>query len=703
MLESSWVPPHSPLLPLSRVRSPWLRSLTMLLMDATLTLASLVGSVLLRFEGHPPQKWLAVLEQGVPLLVALRLVVLSGMGLHRWSFHGSGLYEAGRLALANAVASLLFLVSLVLLGLPRWPETVVATEFFLTTALLTGFRFAPRLLWIWRLDRRRARDQGKQRTLIVGAGNAGELLLHDLLHSSRGCHHVVGLVDDDPLKHGTQLSGKPVLGPISDLPELVERCQVSAVLIAIPLLPPERIRFILGQCRQQSVSFKIMPASLADMDERITASMLHDLSPEDLLPRRAVAFDPQEVRRLVTGRRILITGAAGSIGSELARQVAAQEPASLVLVDMNENGLYFLARLLEERHPQLALSAIVADIRDPARMMRLGCEHRPQDVFHAAAHKHVPLMERTPEEAVKNNVFGTLHVARMADACGVERFVLISTDKAVHPSSIMGASKRLAELVIRNLAARSHTRFTAVRFGNVLGSAGSVVPLFKEQIKRGGPVTVTHPDCTRYFMTIPEAVGLVLLAGLGGYGELCLLDMGAPVRIAELAENMISMAGRVPGKDIAIVYTGLRPGEKLVETLMSEEEESTQQVRDRIKVAHSPPPPPDLLVQLAHLRAYAQAGDVQGIQRQLKQLLPTYAPTAPGVPVERMPLARPLRTPAHAGVRTAGSGGAPAPEAVPESEPESAWPHAGTPALERLGVVQATLREQAFAPADGER
>jgi FlaA1/EpsC-like NDP-sugar epimerase len=247
-------------------------------------------------------------------------------------------------------------------------------------------------------------------------------------------------------------------------------------------------------------------------------------------------------------------------------------------------------------------------------------------VFHAAAHKHVPLMEDSPEEAIKNNVFGTQNVARMADACGAERFVLISTDKAVHPSSVMGASKRLAEMIIRDIAARSRTAFTAVRFGNVLGSAGSVVPLFKQQIQRGGPVTVTHPDCTRYFMTIPEAVGLVVLAGLGGYGELCILDMGAPVRIAELAANMITMAGLVPGKDIPIVYTGLRPGEKLEETLLSEEEERTHQVRNRIKVAQSPAPPADLQAGLERLGRAAQAGDEASLMSTLRSLIPTYTP-----------------------------------------------------------------------------
>jgi FlaA1/EpsC-like NDP-sugar epimerase len=299
-------------------------------------------------------------------------------------------------------------------------------------------------------------------------------------------------------------------------------------------------------------------------------------------------------------------------------------------VDLNENELYLLVRQLQERHPRLDVSALVGDIRDLDRMMRVGREHAPQYVFHAAAHKHVPLMEDAPEEAIKNNVFGTLNVALMAEACGVERFVLISTDKAVHPTSVMGASKRLAEMVIRDVAARSpRTHFTAVRFGNVLGSAGSVVPIFKQQIQRGGPVTVTHPDCTRYFMTIPEAVGLVMLAGLGGYGELCILDMGAPVRISELAENTITLAGLVPGRDIPIVYTGLRPGEKLEETLLSEEEERTQQVRNHIKVARSPAPPPDFQTRLTQLERAARNGNVAAVIRVMRSLIPTYTPARP--------------------------------------------------------------------------
>lgn len=612
--------------------SPHLYSLLILLLDATITASALFGAVLLRFDGELPVNWQAALEHHLPQLLMVRLATLVWFRLHLWSFRGAGLSEASRLVLANAAATIALEAIRSFSFFEYLPRSVVAIEFLFTTALMGGYRFAPRMTRQWYLDQRRSRARGARRTIIVGAGSAGDLLLRDLLRAPDGPWHVIGLVDDDPGKRGSFLNGKPVLGAIEALPELVARHRVTQVLIAIPRLPPERIRRILGLCKQESVSFKIIPASFAYLDQKISAAMLHELSPEHLLPRDPISFDREEIHRLVAGRRVLITGGAGSIGSEIARQVAGHAPASLVLVDINENELYLLVRQLKERHPELPVVSVVADIREQDRLMRLGQLHAPQYVFHAAAHKHVPLMEDSPEEAIKNNVFGTRNVARMADACGAERFVLISTDKAVHPTSVMGASKRLAEMVIRDIAPRSRTAFSAVRFGNVLGSAGSVVPLFKQQIQRGGPITVTHPDCTRYFMTIPEAVGLVMLAGLGDYGELCILDMGAPVRIAELASNMITLAGLVPNKDISIVYTGLRPGEKLEETLLSEEEERTQQVRNHIKVAQSPAPPLDFQVRIERLGRAAQAGDEFGVKLELCGLISTYIPS--GLPVE---------------------------------------------------------------------
>ncbi|RKH12652.1 polysaccharide biosynthesis protein [Corallococcus praedator] len=607
--------------------SPLLCSLRMLLVDAVLITGALFFAVLMRFDGALPAGALDVFPRALPLLLTVRLVTMVWLGLHRWSFRRSGINEAVRLVMANVVASIVFEFLRLVFFASALPGQVVALEFFAATTLLGIHRFAPRMARQWYLEQRRSRADGVQRTLIVGAGSAGDLLLRDLMRGQGNSWHVIGLVDDDPGKQGTFLNGKPVLGVIDALPELMTKHRVTQVLIAIPRLSPERTRHILSLCRHESVSFKIIPASFAYLDEKITAAMLHDLSPEHLLPRDAVSFDHDEVHRLVSGRRVLVTGGAGSIGSEITRQLAGHAPSSLVVVDINENELYLLVRQLQARYPGLPVSSIVADIRDLDRMMRIGQEYRPQYVFHAAAHKHVPLMEDSPEEAIKNNVFGTQNVARMADACGAERFVLISTDKAVKPSSVMGASKRLAEMVIQDIAVTSRTTFCAVRFGNVLGSAGSVVPLFKQQIQAGGPVTVTHPDCTRYFMIIPEAVGLVVLAGLSGYGELCILDMGAPVRIAELAANMITMTGRVPDKDISIVYTGLRPGEKLEETLMSDEEELTQQVRNRIKVARSPAPPQDFDLQLLRLERAAHAGDVHAVKSALQDLIPSYTPS----------------------------------------------------------------------------
>lgn len=602
------------------------RQLLCLALDFGIAIVAIAVAYELRFELAVPEAHARTLAWAWPAVGLVRGCCSALFGVHRWSFRMSGLSEAARLMMAVALGSTVFVaLSLAIPGFSV-PKSVLALEFFISAALMGGYRFAPRLVAGWYLERRRARTAGTRTALIVGAGSAGELLLRDMVRSPANTFQIVGFLDDDARKRGAHIGGRPVLGSLEDLPEFAPRLGVTDVLIAIPRLSPDRIRWILRLCSTLKLSFKIIPASYAVLDQKISAAMLHELTPEDLLPRDQVTFDPEEIRQQIIGRRVLVTGAGGSIGSEIARQVASHGPSELVLVDLNENELYFLARRLQELYPQLALHSVIADIRDATRISRLGRRFRPDYVFHAAAHKHVPLMEDAPDEAVKNNVFGTLNVARMADECGAQRFVLISTDKAVRPSSVMGASKRIAELVVRDLASRSKTAFTAVRFGNVLGSAGSVVPLFKQQIQRGGPVTVTHPACTRYFMTIPEAVGLVLLSGLGGYGELCILDMGEPIRIAELASNLITMAGLVPGKDIPIVFTGLRPGEKLAEELMSEEEEHTQAVRDRIMVARSPAPPSDLGERLEMLRRVAEAGDFNLVRQQMRNLVPTYTP-----------------------------------------------------------------------------
>jgi FlaA1/EpsC-like NDP-sugar epimerase len=450
---------------------------------------------------------------------------------------------------------------------------------------------------------------------------------------------VAGFVDDDPQKQGMSIGGRRVLGTLDVVPKLVRDLGIAQLLFAIPRLPAARVREVLAACAEFKLTYKILPVSFAYLNDRVSVSMLQDLDADDLLPRAQVVFEPRETLELVAGRRVLVTGAAGSIGSEICRQLAEMQPETLVLVDTDENALYMQYRELSARHPSLRLAPEVADVRDPLRLRGIGRRYRPQDVFHAAARKHVPFMEAMPEEAVKTNVTGARAVARMSTEVGVERFVLISTDKAVAPMSAMGASKRLAEFIIRDEAERSRTKFTVVRFGNVLGSAGSVVPLFKAQIAAGGPVTVTHPECTRYLMTIREAVGLVLLSGLHHPGDLCILEMGDPIRILDLARLMITMAGRVPESEIPIVFTGLRPGEKLDEQLMTPEEAAAAEpYRDAIRAIRTPPPPPSVLEAIAALEKQAEQGDRAGVLAALGRLFPTYA-AAPAQGPETQPAA----------------------------------------------------------------
>ena len=599
-------------------------------LDALLIWASFYAAHVLRFEGQIPLENEQIFRRFLPLFLVIRLSLHLAFGLHRWSFRLSGFYEAMRVVTATAVGTVGFVAAFYFLQTPGPPRSVLAMEFFLTASLVGAFRFSPRLANNWLLAQTRSRSAARVRTLIVGAGSAGDLLLRDLRRSDEHSYDVVGFVDDDRRKWGQWIGGCPVLGPIEKLPAIAKSREVEQLLFAIPRLPAARVREILAACADLKLSYKILPVSFAYLNDRVEVSALSDLSPDHLLPRNQVLFDEDELDRLVRGRRILVTGAAGSIGSEACRQIAAHAPSVLVLADIDENNLYFLFRDLRRKYPDLAVHAQVVDIRDALRVEQLLGEYRPHDVVHAAAHKHVPLMEYAPEEAVKNNVTGCLNLVGAADRLGVERFVLVSTDKAVHPASVMGATKRVAELLLQHHAARSRTCFTTVRFGNVLGSAGSVVPLFKEQIARGGPVTVTHADCRRYLMTIPEAVGLVLLAGLGGHGELLILEMGEPIRILDLARMMISLSGHVPDQDIPIVITGLRPGEKLDEELMTlEEAAASREIRPKVRSVQGPPPPADLLESVVRLETLARSGDRAGLLDALAEVVPGFTPARP--------------------------------------------------------------------------
>jgi FlaA1/EpsC-like NDP-sugar epimerase len=656
--------------------SPALRYACVFGLDGVAAVLGLYAAMNLRLAGDVPPHFEAATRVALPVLVAIRLAIVFIARLHRWSFRMSGLPEAARLGFAMLLASFVFAVAC-----PNLPRSVYALEFFLTTTFMAASRFAPRIVEGWYSDWHKRGSATALRTIIVGAGSTGDLLARDLQRPDGSTYYVVGFVDDDPAKRGMYVAGKPVLGSVDDLPQVIERNRASTVLLAVPSMPAKDIRSILALCASCKASFKTIPGSYVRLDRRISAAMLHDLSPDDLLPRDPISFDQREIRNLVEGHDTLVTGAGGTIGGEICRQLAQHGASSIVMVDMNENELYLRARAIQQEHPSVRVFTEVADIRDYVRLRALGEEYEPELVFHAAAHKHVPLMETAPEEAVKNNVFGTLNVALMAHDVGARQLVVISTDKAVNPTSVMGATKRIAELVVRDLARRSGTKMTAVRFGNVLGSAGSVVPLFKQQIERGGPVTVTHPECTRYFMTVSEAVGLVLLAGLGNYGDLCVLDMGEQIRIAEIASNLITMSGRVPDVDIPIVYTGLRPGEKLYEELLTEEEEETAQVRNRINIAKSPPPPPDLAVRLHTLQELAQAGAREELLDAVQDLVPTYRRT-PGQPMKAVktpaPVAKLTLTPmpSASAARVAASTVAASSSAEPKRRvPGSSWLH----------------------------
>jgi FlaA1/EpsC-like NDP-sugar epimerase len=609
-----------------RVRRPLL-----LVADAAVGAAALWLAMLLRFEGAVPSPYAGALPAMLALIAVSRGSASWVLRVHRWSFRLWGLTDAARLAVAGVLGTGLFMTLVVFFRLPATgrigpPRSVVVLELLLSVAITATLRFLPRVATHYAGDLVRARRRDALRTLIVGAGATGELLLRDLQRSPDHEFRVVGFLDDDSGKVGSIVGGRPVLGPIEELPRWAARLKVEKVLIAIPHLSAERIREVLSLCSDLKLRFKILPVSFSYLRDRAVGDLLQDLRPEHLLPRDTVTFVEMEGAQSIRGRRALVTGGAGSIGSEIARQLLAAG-ARVVIADLNENGLYLQVRRLQQRYPGRVEGELV-DVRDAGRLAALFAAHRPQDVFHAAAHKHVPVLEAAPCEAVKNNVLGTRLVAEAAIAAGVERFVTISTDKAVRPTSVMGATKRVAEEIVRTFAGRAATRFCAVRFGNVLDSAGSVVPLFREQIAAGGPVTVTHPDVRRYFMTIPEAVGLVLEAGYGDYGELCILEMGEQIRILDLARHMITMSGLSPESDVPIVFTGLRPGEKLFEELMTEDEERAHRVAEKICTTEGPPPASDLLPRVDALVAAARAEDVETTLALLRELVPTYQPTA---------------------------------------------------------------------------
>ena len=552
-------------------------------------------------------------------LLVLALFAAFKLYMTLWSFAGAD--ELARIFVASMVMGIvqMLLVLLKLAVLPRsFPVLFAMLLFISTTIVRFSYRFMRRV-------RIRFTGGPQLRTMVIGAGEAGALVLREFKGSRFSKNKVVCLVDDDPSKKGRQLMGVPIVGGRDAIEAAVDKYGVTEIVLAIPTLNPKTKKEIWDICSRTGCKFKQMPGiyQLANGDVSIQA--IRDIDIEDLLERDVVRVDMGGLSDLIRDRTVMVTGGGGSIGSELCRQLAGYQPKELVIFDIYENNAYAIEQELRSNYPDLTLHVLIGSVRDEARINRVMEQYRPAMVFHAAAHKHVPLMETSPLEAVKNNVFGTLNTAKAAAKYGVEHFVLISTDKAVNPTNVMGASKRICEMIVQSMAGVSGTCFAAVRFGNVLGSNGSVIPLFREQIKKGGPVTVTHPDITRFFMTIPEAVSLVLQAGaFAKGGEIFVLDMGSPVRIDDLARNMIRLSGFEPDVDIAVVYSGLRPGEKLYEELLMGEEGLARTSNDLIYIGHKIDFDNDWLYQELETMKQLKEGQDEILRRHIKNLVPTY-------------------------------------------------------------------------------
>lgn len=536
-----------------------------------------------------------------------------------WEF--ASVSELVRTALGCFFSAVFYMVGMFMLHLTV-PRSFPAIYMLILCLLCGALRLSYRCV---RRTRAGLRSEGEKRTMLIGGGQAGAIALREFQTSPRSENKVVCIIDDAPNKVGSYLGGVKIVGGRSAIARMAEKYDIDEIILAIPSASRQEKLQILNYCHNTSCTLRTLPGICQLANGEVRIEQIREVDIEDLLGRETVKIDLDEVAAYITGKTVLVTGGGGSIGSELCRQAAAQRPKRLIIFDIYENNAYDIQMELRRTHPELDLVVLIGSVRDRARVMQVFDRYRPDLVCHAAAHKHVPLMETSPFEAIKNNVFGTYNVAQAADHFGTQRFILISTDKAVNPTNVMGASKRLCEMIVQMMNDRSATEYVAVRFGNVLGSAGSVIPLFRKQIRSGGPVTVTDKRVIRYFMTIPEAVQLIFQAGAYARGgEIFVLDMGEPVRIDDLARNMIRLSGFEPDVDIPVVYTGLRPGEKLYEELLLSGEGMQKTKNDLIYIGHEIAFDPAAFEEnLMLLRAIPES-DERALRAKLRELVPTF-------------------------------------------------------------------------------
>jgi FlaA1/EpsC-like NDP-sugar epimerase len=598
-------------------------------------------SYLIRFEGKIPPEVILNIKHTIWLIIPFKLLVFFNFKLYKGMWRYTSINDLLNLIKATFVSSTVIILTILYFHrFVGYPRSVFIIDAFLTLFFIGGIRLFIRLFHqtptsdltsMGRFSFFQNTREGLKRLFIIGTGDAGEKILREFQSNPRLKYNVIGFVDDNSKKHGMQIHGVPVLGDMDHLSILAKEHEIDEILIAIASATRKEMRQIVDLCKETSLKYRIIPGMGELIDGRLTVKSIRDVAYEDLMGRESIQLEMEKIGNYIKNKSILVTGAGGSIGSELCRQIAHFFPRNLILLDRTENNLYQIEVELRWEFPYLQCSPILGNVMNRETLTRIFLRYRPDVVFHAAAYKHVPIMELNPWETIFTNIKGTHSLLEVVKEFEVDRFVLVSTDKAVRPSNVMGASKRVAEILTQCYNnSFNPTRFMSVRFGNVIGSSGSVIPLFKRQIEKGGPITVTHPEVTRYFMTIPEAAQLILQAGsMGEGGEIFILDMGSPIKILDLARDLIRLSGFEPDEDIEIKFIGLRPGEKLYEELITEGEGIFPTSHEKISVLRKAPCDLNWLkTKIDELTVLAEKQDAVGIKRKLKEILPEYKPYA---------------------------------------------------------------------------
>ncbi len=612
-----------------------LRTLALIVADIVLLVISIYVSFMLRFGGEVPAFYGETLRNMIVSIIFIKLIILYFFKLYKSLWAYASIEELIEIVEGVFLANAAFIVFMFFIEI-NIPRSVFVLIAVFDTIFLGGTRLSYRIYRRYRTYGNIFSKENKKRIMIIGGGVAGTMTIRELRSRSYELGEPVVIIDDDPCKKGKTVNNIPVAGNRHDITRIAEHKDIDEIIIAMPSASRRELKIIIEECKKTNCKLLILPGVYEIINGKVNISNIREVQIEDLLGREEIKLDTEHINEFIRNKRVMVTGGAGSIGFELARQIAKYNPSKLILVDINENGLYDVQHELDWQYNREKLTldfvAKMGSIRDEDRLNYLFNKYRPEIVFHAAAHKHVPMMEENPHEAIKNNIFGTLNLVRIADKYKVEKFVQISTDKAVNPTNIMGATKRICELIIRTYDAGSDTEFAAVRFGNVLGSNGSVIPLFKKQIEKGGPVTVTHSEIIRYFMTIPEASQLVLQAGaMAEGGEIFVLDMGEPVKILTLAEDLIKLSGFIPYEDINITITGLRPGEKLFEELLLNEEGIKETLHKKIYIGKPYFMEMNYLTyQLNNLRDIIDNQNGKNLKKSLQTLVPEYKPENQG-------------------------------------------------------------------------